>query len=264
MSVRVTSSSLPSEISEFIMNLLKHTQDPLRIRDSLKQNFSDLWIVAIGSNFSYNISRANKGVGLYSVESTEGKTKAIVYTPPYNDASALPKPSTSTAETPWKFTIQKDTINNEKLIEFIKTLDYRDTDKAINSIKFKLNVYKDKFWHVFIGEEFQCAVPNSSETLLLTGRDTVTKNKVNLVIFRQRGTKRQVKWSGISRLTGYCLMVLICFAAVIGNLRCKQENDSLICRHQDKLSLLACGVIMYVAFSYMSDYLSKKFKQKTP
>lgn len=55
-------------------------------------NFPDRWICALGSSFSYNISRASKGICIIGIQySPTDIVNLLIYSPPYTELSSLGK-----------------------------------------------------------------------------------------------------------------------------------------------------------------------------
>ncbi|CAG9312435.1 unnamed protein product [Blepharisma stoltei] len=248
MNVRVINSTFSKETKESIIQVLKQTTDTVEIRDILKRLIPDLWVVVAGKSFAYSISRATKSSGLFGVTKPgEKEVKFLIYTPPHSDFSSfIPPPFKNDEESTSKITTVKSTIKDkemlDEIISFLSKADYKDTTKACELIKAKLIDYEDHFWHVFIGKDFVCTLPQAEPEYLLYVK--AKESELDIVIFRQKGVKREVKWTGILTWVLYVCFSFVLFLGLMGLIKCHEGSTSWVCEHHKSLLYIALSMIM--------------------
>lgn len=250
MDIKAVSSTFPSDIDELIKEVLKHTDDPVVVRDKLKSLKPDQWIVVRGKAFAYLVSRANKSAGLF-----ENKTKGVkylVYTPPYHEMTPYIKdPPTSTGK--WNITLIKLTPQSnetsQKIFRFLSTIDYQDHSKSCEVIKMYCNSLEERFWHVFVGVDFTCVLPSSEVEYLIYAKANKGEAMLDVVIFRQQGVQKKINWVGFGEGLVYLFLTLTFFLGVFGSLKCTEQSESWLCRYYWNF--------LYIGFAFMLSKITK-------
>lgn len=258
MEIKTVTSNFPGEITSVIIEILRHTSEGLEIRDKLNSIYGDSWIVVQGKQFSYVVSRASKSAGIFS-NKAKG-LKFLIYTPPYTELTPyFPPLAEGTGN--WNLTLIKKTSNNSGLIEdlfqFMKKVDYSDCAKSAELIKMKANLLEERFWHVVVGCDFVCTLPNKTVEHLIYCKAKKGQDNVDIVVFRQQGAQKKVNWTGLFTGTLYVCLTFMFFLGVFGMLKCGPTSQTWLCSNYKTLLYIGLAYV----FSKASKTLMKKLKR---
>lgn len=258
MKVEVKHNSFPNEIKNTILEVLDTYQEPTQVRNMLRSLHGDLWVVTAGTNFSFRVSIAAKSSGRFLVKTQQKTTHYLIYVPPFRDLS-VPLATQLTAKTPWKVTFVKLDLKElePEFKEIVKQLDYISSDKACETLQYKLNLLSPYHWHVFVGKDYVCALPKNEPEYLAYYKVSLENDKKEVVVFKQKGLKREVKWTGLGTWLSYVAISFLVFFAVIGYLKCTEDSTSLICRHQDTITYSAICMVFSKVFNFGLQKLTK-------